>query len=162
MPNSQSPPTNDDLADLADAILEIARRLAPRGHELREIGSLTGTEVVVLRVLRRSTLISPTDIALATGLTRSNVSAAIRSLEGRGLLERGRKSGDERSVELVATATAIDNLDKVRMIWSERLREVPEEILNRSIGALATLHELADYLSAHPQRGVPSRPSSDA
>ena len=145
---AEDPSTADEaLADLADAIFEIARRLAPRGQELRDIVALTGTEITVIREIHRSALISPTQIALATGLKRSNVSTAIRSLEGRELLERRRPAGDGRAVELVATARAAENLDRARLIWADRLRGVPPELLARCLDAAPALTALSQYFS---------------
>ncbi|MFT2815781.1 MarR family winged helix-turn-helix transcriptional regulator [Leifsonia sp. A12D58] len=146
----EEPITDENLADFADAIREIARQLALSREDLREIGSLTGTEVAVIREVHRSTRISPTRLAAATGLKRSNVSTAIRSLEARGLLERRTAEGNDRSVELVATQLATENLQRMRSIWSEKLRRVPEPLVTDGVRATSALRDLAKYFASHP------------
>lgn len=150
MPDADDQPSDEALADFADAILEIARRLAPRGQDLRDIVALTGTEIAVIREVHRSARISPTQIAAATGLKRSNVSTALRSLEARGLLERRHPVGNDRSIELVATADAAENLQRVRAIWAQRLRQAPPALLQNGATAAPALQAIADHFAAHP------------
>jgi hypothetical protein len=54
---------------------------------------LTGTEIVVVREVMRSTRDQPAERAAAAGLKRSNVCTAIRSREGR----RGRRGKKPRA-----------------------------------------------------------------
>lgn len=147
MSDTEVPPDSEALADLADAILVIARRLSMRGHDLRDVMPLTGTEIVVIREVMRSARISPAELAAASGLKRSNVSTAIRSLEGRGLLERRQKAGNDRSIELVMTQQAEENFHRVRMVWAGRLRNIPSGLINESLSALNTLNALASHLA---------------
>lgn len=117
------------LADFADAVLNVARKLALTGPDKREIVPLTGTEVDVVREVIRVPGTNPTQIAAATGLRRSNVSAAVRVLELRQLLVREQHADDARFVRLTATPFAVENVERIRALWVGRLRDLPEPLL---------------------------------
>ncbi|WP_067680857.1 MarR family winged helix-turn-helix transcriptional regulator [Nocardia miyunensis] len=125
---------DERLADVMDAINNLARKLALRGEDMREIVPLTGTEVEVLREILRSPGTTPTQIATATGLRRSNVSAAVRVLESRDFITKEQSAEDARYVRLTATDVAVDSTASVRALWVRRLREVaPEELLEQAV-----------------------------
>lgn len=134
------------LADLIDALIEFAHRVQPRGDELREVVPLTGMEIAVIRAIHRTPHITPTQIAAATGLQRSNVSTAIRSLEGRGLLHREHPPGDSRVVQLTATELAVHNLEQIRQIWVERLHHAPKAVLRSFLATQPAITEITGYL----------------
>jgi DNA-binding MarR family transcriptional regulator len=125
----------------------IARKLALRGPDQREVVPLTGTEVEVIREVQRHPRSSPTDIAVATGLRRSNVSVAIRVLEAQGMVTKEPSAGDARSFELIATDFALENMEKIRALWVTRLRKMPADLLSETTGALAALQELESKLA---------------
>lgn len=141
-----------DLADLADAVLELARHLDPHGPRVRDVVPLTGTEVAVIRQIVRTPRITPSQVATLTGQRRSNVSTAVKSLETRGFVVREHLAGDGRSVALVATELATDNIARLREFWLERLHQAPDELLERARDAAGTLAELADALAGEPEQ----------
>ncbi|MFE5307559.1 MarR family winged helix-turn-helix transcriptional regulator [Isoptericola sp. NPDC056573] len=134
------------LADLADAVVEVARHLDVRSPELRGIVPLTGTEVAVIREVHRTARPTPSRIAVATGLARSNVSTALRTLEARGLVVREHADGDRRTVRLVATPLADEHLARIRDFWSRRLGGVPDDVRDAALRALPALDALAEAL----------------
>jgi len=136
------------LADLADVVVELARHLDVRSPELRDIVPLTGTEVAVIREVHRATRPTPSRIAAATGLARSNVSTALRTLEARGLVVREHADGDRRTVRLVATPLADEHLARIHEFWGRRLGGVPDGVRDAALDALPALAALAEALVA--------------
>ena len=134
------------LADLADVVVELARHLDVRSPELRDIVPLTGTEVAVIREIHRTPRPTPSRIAVATGLARSNVSTALRTLEARGLVLREHTDGDRRTVRLVATPLADEHLARIKAFWDGRLGAVPDDVRDAALRALPALGALADAL----------------
>lgn len=140
--------TDARLADLADAVLELADKLDPRHPELRDVVPLTGTEVVVIRELHRHPHSTPSQLAAATGLQRSNVSTALRALEAAGLVLREQDGANARQVVLVPTAKAARNVESIRAFWAERLRHAPREDLLRLLAAAEALARVATHVGA--------------
>ena len=77
----------DQWAEFADHVLEIAREIQVRGYTSPEAVSLTSSEGTVMRYLFRHPGALPSEVASATGLQRSNLSAVLRGLEEKGLVE---------------------------------------------------------------------------
>lgn len=145
--NEDPPVTDEALAELADAILDIARKLALRNPDRREIVPLTGTEVEVIRAVQRSPGTTATEVAAVTGLRRSNISVAIRVLEAQGLLEKNQSATDARVIELNATDYALENMERIRALWVRRLREAPADVLQQSVETRRLLRTLESYLT---------------
>lgn len=139
---------DDDLADLADAIIAIAHRLTPRGRDSGDLIPLTGSEIEVVRAVHAHPRITPTQLSAAIGMGRNNISTAVRSLEARGIVVRHRPAGDGRSVELETTDLAAQNLQRARAVWVQRLRAATEPTVRDSAAARDALRRLADELSS--------------
>jgi DNA-binding MarR family transcriptional regulator len=107
----------DRWAELADHVLEIAREIQVRGYASPEAVSLTQSEGTVMRYLFREPGALPSEVASATGLQRSNLSAVLRGLEEKGLIERLADPEDGRWVRIHPTAKAISNYALVRGEW---------------------------------------------
>ncbi len=114
-------PTDRQLAELADAIMRIARDLDPQAGGL-DLVPLTGTETTVLRWVHRNPGTSPSAAAEATGLRRPNLSAAVRSLEDKGLVRRAPDPADQRQQRLEATALADESVARIQEYWTARVR----------------------------------------
>ncbi|WP_160297588.1 MarR family winged helix-turn-helix transcriptional regulator [Demequina salsinemoris] len=106
-----------DLADLAAAVLVLARRIHAEEAHAEGIVRLSGVEVLVMHHIDRHPGVSPSAVAAAVGLKASNTSAAVRSLEAQGLLERRKAQADARCVELWPTARSAENLASLRDLW---------------------------------------------
>jgi DNA-binding MarR family transcriptional regulator len=110
-------PTEEQWADFADHVLEIAREIQFRGYTSPEAVSLTPSEGTVMRYLFPHPGALPSEVASATGLQRSNLSAVLRGLEEKGLIERVADPEDARRVRVHPTAEAIRNYALVRREW---------------------------------------------
>lgn len=118
--------SDDVLIGLADTILALSHHLGLRGRAARDLAALTRTEITVMHEIHRQPGITATQIAAATGLQRSNVSAIALDLVSQGLLAR---TTSGRGVAFTATEMANDNLRKVHQHWVDRLRLVPDHLL---------------------------------
>jgi DNA-binding MarR family transcriptional regulator len=110
-------PTEERWAEFADHVLEIAREIQFRGYTSPEAVSLTQSEGTVMRYLFAQPGALPSQVAAATGLQRSNLSAVLRGLEEKGLIERVPDPEDGRWVRVHPTAEALRNYALVRREW---------------------------------------------
>jgi DNA-binding MarR family transcriptional regulator len=116
MPRKRRPP-DEQWAELADHVLEIAREIQVRAYASPEAVSLTPSEGTVMRHLFRHPGALPSQVAFATGLQRSNLSTVLRGLEEKGLIERVADPEDGRWVRIHPTPKAIRNYEIVRREW---------------------------------------------
>jgi DNA-binding MarR family transcriptional regulator len=110
--------TDEQWAELADHVLEIAREIQFRGYTSPEAVSLTPSEGTVMRHLFPHPGALPSQLAVATGLQRSNLSTVLRGLEEKRLIERVADPEDGRSVRIHPTAKAVRNYAIVRREWA--------------------------------------------
>lgn len=127
------------LADLADLLLSVARVL--HVPQIDGLVHLTATETTVMRCIDRNPGVSAGRAAQVTGLQRSNLSTAVRSLESKGLVRRDADERDARSVRLHPTPLAGENLSALRAEWSRVLAEaeVPGAAIDSTIAVLGRL-----------------------
>jgi DNA-binding MarR family transcriptional regulator len=111
-------PTEEQWAEFADDVLEIAREIQFRGYTSPEAVSLTPSEGTVMRYLFPHPGSLPSEVAFGTGLQRSNLSTVLRGLEEKGLIERVADPDDGRSVRIHPTSKAIGNYALVRREWA--------------------------------------------
>lgn len=120
--------------------LEEARRNPTRRSELE-----------IMKLLVRRPGLSVSDVARDLGMQASNVSAAVRSLVERGMLERRRDEHDARVVVLEATPAAIADRGRREDAWGDALREVVAELPAEDAAALLAagpaLQALAERLA---------------
>ena len=83
--------------------------------------ALTITESNVMRFVDRHPGTSPSALAAGTGLHRSNMSAALRGLEEKGLIERAHQGDDGRAITVSPTPLAAQNLARLRASWASGL-----------------------------------------
>jgi DNA-binding MarR family transcriptional regulator len=108
---------DEQWAEFADHVLEIAREIQVRGYSSPEAVSLTPSEGTVMRHLFRHQAALPSEVAFATGLQRSNLSTVLRGLEEKGLIERVADPEDGRWVRIHPTPKAVRNYEIVRREW---------------------------------------------
>ena len=108
-----------ELADLAEAIIGVSREL--RLHAYADVVELTPSEAHVMRHIDHHPGVTPSDLARATGLQRSNMSTALRALERRGFVERRADPHDARGINLFPTDRAAENLKRLRRQWAQLL-----------------------------------------
>ena|SRR5687768_10311560 len=110
---------DDPLAELADLILNVGRLVRARTPSGEDAVTLTETERTVMRVVDLFPGSSPSEIAERTHVQRTNVSAALRALEDKGMVTRSATSG--RGIAVAPTQLAADNLRTLRAAWSREL-----------------------------------------
>lgn len=120
-------PTEEEWAEFADAVLEIAREIQFRGYTSPEAVSLTPSEGTVMRYLFPHPGAMPSQVASATGLQRSNLSAVLRGLEKKGLIERVADPEDGRWVRIHPTTQAVRNYELVRHEWASAVATAAED-----------------------------------
>ncbi|MDX8479901.1 MarR family transcriptional regulator [Mesorhizobium sp. VK24D] len=113
----KSPSTAVRWADLADLILIIAREIQFRGYSDERAVQLSQSEGMVMRHLVQHAAATPSQIAAATGLQRTNVSPVLRDLEKKGLIERHVDPQDRRGVSVHRTLRGTENYALVRKEW---------------------------------------------
>lgn len=139
--------------ELAVVLHEIAW-LLPRtlGREGPAGDALPASELEVMRLLVRRPGLSVGEVAAELGLQPSNVSAAVRSLVGRGLLERHRDGEDARVARLVPTERAVENRERRESGWGAelqaRLGELPAAEADELTALAPTLRRLVELLAA--------------
>ncbi|WP_228504443.1 MarR family winged helix-turn-helix transcriptional regulator [Curtobacterium sp. VKM Ac-1395] len=142
--------TDEALADLADLVLRVSREIDPNGSSALDVVPLTGTEVLVLRWVDMHPGTSPSATAEATALQRSNLSAALRSLVAKGMVDRCVDPRDARLVQLFATEQAAANIRVLRAHWAGKLRaalgDIADDDLDRVTDAVALLTRFDDGL----------------
>ncbi|GAA1614828.1 hypothetical protein GCM10009789_81170 [Kribbella sancticallisti] len=119
--------TEEQWAEFADLVLDIAREIQFRGYVSPEALSLSAPEGSVMRYLFRHPGALPSEVAFATGLQRSNLSALLRGLEEKGLIDRVADVDDRRSVRIHPTPRAISNYALVRQEWGSAVAAAAED-----------------------------------
>jgi DNA-binding MarR family transcriptional regulator len=134
--------TDDQWADFADHLLEIAREIQFRGYTSPEAVSLSPSEGAVMRYLLPHPGALPSQVASATGLQRSNLSGVLRGLEEKGLIERVPDPEDGRWVRIHPTPRAIRNYALVRSEWGSTLAAAAEgdPAVEAALPLLAKIH----------------------
>ena len=129
-------------ADLADLILIIAREIQFRGYRDERVFLLSQSEGMVMRHLVAQASATPSQIAAATGLQRTNVSTVLRDLEGKGLIERHVDPHDRRGVSVHRTRRGAENYGLVRKEWGEAISAAAGGDTSKLDDALALLRSI--------------------
>ena len=142
-------------ADLADLILIIAREIQLRGYRDEKALSLSQSEGRVMRHLVAHASATPSQIAAAIGLQRTNVSTVLRDLEGKGLIERHVDPEDRRGVSVHRTRRGADNYALVRKEWGAAVSAAAGGDTSRLDNALVLLRSIEAGLTAtRPAEGA--------
>lgn len=110
-----------DVVALADTLQDLFWSLRRFGERAAGVTPLPASELEVLLHILDFPDSSVSGIARALGLQGSNVSAAVRSLVGRGLVIRETDAHDRRSVRLHASAEATAAQSAVNTVWVDAL-----------------------------------------
>lgn len=140
--------TDDRMAELAELILALARTISTEMHLDEQVVDLTASEINVMRFVDRHPGASPTAVAAATGMQRSNLSRAVRALEAKGLVQRSTGGEDARHARLNPTPRAEANLRRLKANWSRLLGNAGADRRNLD-PTLAMLRELETGLTVN-------------
>ena len=120
-------PRDEALADLADRIVHVARRLTARANANPAVTRLSTLEAMALRHVDQHPGIASSQLAADLELRTSNASTVLGSLVDRGFLHRANDPDDRRAAHFTLTDEARHSVALVRADWSARLREhVPD------------------------------------
>jgi DNA-binding MarR family transcriptional regulator len=126
-------------ADLADLVLIISREIQFRGYTDERALRLSPSEGMVMRYLQHDPAAPPSRIAAATGIQRTNLSATLRGLEDKGLIERHAGSSDGRGVTVHPTERGRSNYAIVRQEWATAVSAAADHDTNNLDAALTLL-----------------------
>lgn len=129
-----------ELADLADLLLNVGRLVRARTPGEVDAVPLNDTERTVMRMLDLFPGSSPSEVAERARLQRSNVSAALRTLEDKGMVTRTPTSG--RGVTVSPTPLAATNLERLRAAWAHQLGDALAGDLSEVRQCVALLERL--------------------
>ena len=127
--------------------------LLPRtvGAEDKQADPLPRSELEVKRLLGRRPGTNVNTVARELGLRPSNVSATVRSLVERGLVDRREDPADGRQVLLHLTATARATRERRERDWAREfttlLDQLTPEDRDRLVAATPVLTTLRQHLS---------------
>ncbi|TSI14570.1 MarR family transcriptional regulator [Brevibacterium aurantiacum] len=156
MPRDIKEPVGGDaggqLADLADLILNVGRLVRARTPEGPQVVSLTETERQVMRIVDLYPGAAPSEIARRARLQRTNVSTALRNLEGKGMVSRAAVDGS--GIAVCPTDRAASNLLVLRAAWAQELTVVLGDDLDAVRKCTHLLRHLEHRLTAD-DRGEP-------
>jgi DNA-binding MarR family transcriptional regulator len=140
--------THDSARELAVALFDLAW-LLPRtlGAEERQPDPLPRSELEVMRMLGRRPGCGVAAVARELGLQASNVSASVRSLVHKGLVERRSSVDDQRQVRLYLTPRAKTSRRARERRWGQDLGalldQLPAAERRHLLAAAPALVELA-------------------
>ena len=155
-----APPHGDPgWADLADLILVIAREIQYHGYQDPQAVPLTQSEGMAMRYLHDHPGAAPSQIAAATGLQRTNLSAVLRGLERKGLAERHTSTDDLRGAIIHPTERGKRNYALVRQEWASAVSDAAGQDSTSLDAALALLRGIQAGLTATRPR-APGRPTA--
>lgn len=152
----------ESWADLADLALIISRELQYRGYTDPQAVGLTQSEGMVMRYLLQgeAAAAAPSQIAAATGLQRTNLSATLRGLEQKELIERQANPTDGRGVTVSPTPHGRSNFALARHEWATAISEAAgsdDSHLAAAVTLLTTIKDgLVDTRPQSPSRHPPT------
>ena len=136
---------------LADAVRTVSRAAVSATRASQGLPALAEAQVAVLRALRSTPSMTPTELADQLGLARPTVSNLLRDLEAAGYLARERSEIDRRSVTLTITERARQVQDAFHRGRAEVLTNAWAELDPSDRAALTAatpaLRRLADLLA---------------
>lgn len=139
----------DENITLANALRDIAW-LLPRtlGRTPSPARLLPRSELEVMRLLCERPGLTVNETATELEIAPPNVSAAVRALVAKGLLERRREAGDARSVHLHPTPAALADRAEQERAWGAALATVLDALAPDDRARLLEAREALAALAA--------------
>ncbi|MDE8669800.1 MarR family transcriptional regulator [Pseudarthrobacter sp. H3Y2-7] len=137
----------EKVHEAAKALLELAWWVQRKGPIRAGFEPLPATERVILGYLEGNERSSVTEVGAALDIKPSNVSAAVRELSARGLVERVADPDDKRKSLLSLTDEARRNKSSIDAAVTGSLEEVLEQLSPEHRESLfASLDALGDVV----------------
>ncbi|GAC1456485.1 MAG: hypothetical protein PVSMB10_14390 [Pseudarthrobacter sp.] len=137
----------DKVHEAAKTLLELAWWVQRKGPIRAGFEPLPATERVILGYLEGNERSSVTEVGVALDIKPSNVSAAVRELAGRGLVEKVSDPVDKRKSLLSLTEEARRNKGSIDAAVTGSLEEVLEQLSPEHRESLfASLDALGDVV----------------
>lgn len=148
-------------AELADLVLIISREIQFRRYTDEQAVHLSQSEGMVMRYLKSDPDATPSRIAAATGLQRTNLSTVLRGLEQKGFIERRAHSDDGRGVTVHATERGRSNTVLVRREWAATVAEAAHHDTEHLEAALSLLSAVENGLTKSRPQNRATRPTTE-
>ncbi|MER5438422.1 MarR family transcriptional regulator [Streptomyces sp. NPDC002790] len=108
-------------------------RLLP---EVAGLEPLSNSELAVVKQVLSTPGVTGGEISRRLGMRQSNVSAAVRGLVERGLVERERSAEDRRITWLLPTEKSLGAVESIAVTWSKTLRSALSELTPEQADAI--------------------------
>ncbi|WP_402468436.1 MarR family winged helix-turn-helix transcriptional regulator [Isoptericola aurantiacus] len=139
MPTIEESGSPQRAADLPSLVFRAARELRTLDVDPGAGVVLSTTNAQVMRYIETHGSPTPSEIAEANALRRSNVSAALRELTALGFIVRQRDAEDGRSVRVLATHASRANREALHQAWTDSLVE--------ALGSIEDVEQLVRLLN---------------
>jgi DNA-binding MarR family transcriptional regulator len=144
-------------ANLAQLALIISRKIQYESYRDQRAVSLTQSEAVVMCHLLHDDPATPSQIADATGLLRPNVSASLRTLKYKGLIEKKINPTDGRGYTIHPTTLGRVTHERVRQEWAALVAAAADRDTTDLDVAIAMLNKVKEGLEKQPAPLSPPR-----
>lgn len=139
---------------------DVSWRIARFGPAAVGIAPLPATELAVLRAVMDTPDRSVSEVASSMTMQSSNVSAAVRALAARGLVDRAPDPGDRRVTLLRPTPKALEERAAIENAVAgtifAALAEMPDDDVATLVSAVPALRRLAAEVTTHLGRRTPA------
>jgi DNA-binding MarR family transcriptional regulator len=135
-------------AELGDLALVVAREIQIRPYLDERVLHLSPSEGMVMRCLQGGDSATPTSIAAAVGLQRTNVSTVLRGLEHKGLIERSTNIQDRRVVTVQLTERGRGHYEMARNEWAAAVASAAGNDVLHLDAAIELLARVRDGMTA--------------
>jgi DNA-binding MarR family transcriptional regulator len=135
-------------AELGDLALVVAREIQIRPYLDERVMHLSPSEGMVMRYLQGSDAATPTGIAAAVGLQRTNLSTVLRGLEHKGLIERSTNIEDRRVVAVELTDRGRGHYEMARNEWAAAIASAAGTDTDLLDAAIELLTRVRDGMTA--------------
>ena len=143
----------EKVHEAAKALFQLTWWLQRKGPLRAGLEPLPATEVAILGYVEDHEGVGVTEVGIALNMKAPNVSAAVRALVERGLLEKVADQHDKRKALLFITELTRRNRKSIDRAVTGSLEEVLEglspEHRESLFASLAALSEVAERLRAH-------------
>ena len=135
-------------AELSDLALVVAREIQIRPYLDESVLHLSPSEGMVMRHLQAGDAATPTSIAAAVGLQRTNVSTVLRGLERKGLIERSTNTDDRRVVTVQLSERGRGHYELARNEWAAAVASAAGNDTRQLDAAIELLTRVRDGMTS--------------